>query len=314
MMKTSTKIPREHRMMSFAPLGAALLLCISTGCGGEMDGDEGFGFRTGSGTSGWYESSGDGGYGSSSWGSSTSTSTGYGSSSWGSSTSTSTGYGSSSWGSSTSTSTSTSGYDSSTSGSTSTSTSGGTSGGDTGDTGWVPDLGSCGSSGGESGGCDCEDPDGIRPPSNEANCNYNYQQTCQIINGITVCDNEYIPGEYMCGDFADDFCEACETAGVPSWKMVFGCGYYRNWHWCAGYDEPSFYHATNIVEVDFPGPNRKFCVIEPQSNTEVTCWVSAGGPTTPLPGFVITALHTYYDAWGWQDCLDEGWDEVFDIE
>ncbi|MCH9682401.1 MAG: hypothetical protein K0V04_13270 [Deltaproteobacteria bacterium] len=164
--------------------------------------------------------------------------------------------------------------------------------------------------------CECVagDPQGIVAPSNsdEVACDLTYTETCEIIDGIEVCENEWVEGEYMCGDFADDFCDACEDNGIPSWKMVFGCGYYRNIHWCLGYKKV-FYHAANIVEVDYPGPLRKFCFIEPQNNDEVVCWIDDEDPSDDLPPHVVDGLHDYYDGWGWQDCIDDGWDEVFDI-
>lgn len=171
------------------------------------------------------------------------------------------------------------------------------------------DTGGSDTSGGAS--CECADPCDVRPPEDEVPCNFNYTQTCTIIDGITVCDNEYIPGEYQCLDFTNDFCQECTDAGVPTWTLTFGC-IYRNYHWCLGYD-PVFSHAAAIVEVAYPGPLRKFCVIEPQTNHEVVCWIDDEDPGDTLPGHVMTGLHNYYDAWGYQDCIDDGWTPYVDV-
>ncbi|MCH9679904.1 MAG: hypothetical protein K0V04_00605 [Deltaproteobacteria bacterium] len=159
--------------------------------------------------------------------------------------------------------------------------------------------------------CACDDPCGVQPPANEVPCNFSYEQTCTIIDGIEVCDNEYVPGEYQCLDFTNDFCEACTTAGVPTWTLTLGC-VYRNYHACLGY-EPVFSHATAIVEVDYPGPFRRFCVVEPQNNQEVYCWVDGQAPGDTLPAHVMDGLHAYYDAWGYQDCIDDGWTPYVDV-
>lgn len=140
----------------------------------------------------------------------------------------------------------------------------------------------------------------------EKNCR-DKSETCRIIDGIRVCDNKFILGSYQCYHFAIDFEKEAEKKGIRTWRLHFGCGYYRGLHYYAGYKMP-FYHAINIVDAERVGENTKYCAIEPQSNVEKVCWV--GDSKKPsVPSFAQETLKEKYS----YDCVKDGWKEIYDV-
>jgi hypothetical protein len=93
-----------------------------------------------------------------------------------------------------------------------------------------------------------------------------------------VSPNETIgnPG-YVCGNYANGFNWSCREAGFRCWAFLFGCTGTKP-------DGTNYFrHAVNIIETDWPSPGlHRFCVVEPQHGSGVTCWVQeAAEPELP---------------------------------
>jgi hypothetical protein len=54
--------------------------------------------------------------------------------------------------------------------------------------------------------------------------------------------------------------------------------------------------VANIVEVDYPWSDvvRKFCLVEPQTNDVVTCWIDDEMEDDMLPGVTWVDIGNYY--------------------
>ena len=81
----------------------------------------------------------------------------------------------------------------------------------------------------------------------------------------------------------DDFAHACEEWGRNQGYNI--CTYVYFWENPNGTQSG---HAINIVEFEYPGPNVRYCLIEPQSNTSYGCWVQEPGEPEP-PSWVRDA-------------------------
>lgn len=154
--------------------------------------------------------------------------------------------------------------------------------------------------------------DGLTPRSLHIlnkNCTpVSQEQTCKVVDGIRVCDTKYVPGKYVCKDFSNDFAEEARKKGVPTWRLSYGCpGSSSNYAGWRGYD--SFYHQVNVVEVEYPAPLKKYCVVEPQNNQNKGCWVQGEGDPV-VPGFIQDELRKDPR---FQKCISDGWNQEFNV-
>ena len=91
---------------------------------------------------------------------------------------------------------------------------------------------------------------------------------------------EYVPGVYVCSNFADDFQKNCTAAGQQSWVASVTP---RGTPQC----DQAPAHAFNVVTApscDLAPDLQRYCAVEPQ-NGQSWCWTQsvagAGGPSIP---------------------------------
>ena len=118
-----------------------------------------------------------------------------------------------------------------------------------------------------------------------------YQETCEVIGGITVCNMQYCD-EFDCDDFAYAFDEECEELGIPCWQAEL---------WSEDEAGNTTGHVIDIVQTEPPHESvfDYYCAVEPQNNNIYCCWYQDPDDSDPsIPSW----------------CVDEiGYDEVGEI-
>ena len=104
-----------------------------------------------------------------------------------------------------------------------------------------------------------------------------------LLADITVFENELIPGQYESANFAEDFQAACAGFDVHCMQLFFGTPNGTS-------------HAANVIEIDYPNSTiiRKFCMVEPQTNEVVSCWLDDEISDKLLPGVTWLDINTAY--------------------
>ena len=94
-------------------------------------------------------------------------------------------------------------------------------------------------------------------------------------------NNQYIDGEYVCRDFADDFSDACEKAGITVFELGMRPERYFTDFFRSKASLPGG-HAVNIIEVEADEEGQsKFIVVEPQQMRALSTWKAKTGSLKP---------------------------------
>jgi len=102
-----------------------------------------------------------------------------------------------------------------------------------------------------------------------------------------------VPG-YDCDDAAYCADDVLEDMGFRSWQVKL-CG-------VATTNPPSPCHALNIVEVESPSVNTRYCLYEPQRDAIVGCWHQSNSESGPqIPPWFYEVIEDWYqqESWHW---------------
>lgn len=124
----------------------------------------------------------------------------------------------------------------------------------------------------------------------------------------SVCDNRYVPNQYVCKDFARDACNEWRQGGTNAWKLVLKrhvpnseavmacvarvCGstdaYLSDPKKCQDKLAPILYgHAVNIVEITDASARRlkqyHFAIVEPQLSNPLSALICVWQQKSPSP-------------------------------
>ena len=129
-----------------------------------------------------------------------------------------------------------------------------------------------------------------------------YEEMTEILEQITVHEHELIPGEYEAPEFAKDFQDACTNLGIYCMRLFFGSEGLRE-------------HVANVIEVDYEYSTivRRFCLIEPQDNTVVACWLDDEISDEKLPLMTWVEIHQVYP-WFSENLAQSGGEYFFYVD
>ena len=101
------------------------------------------------------------------------------------------------------------------------------------------------------------------------------------------CPNKtYVAGQYVCGNFANDFNKNCAAAGIQS------CTFYIMFNAVNVPPECQIGHAMNVVPDPNPDLNpgdSHYCAVEPQTGQQ-WCWPQAGSGPPVVPPWILAAV------------------------
>jgi hypothetical protein len=122
------------------------------------------------------------------------------------------------------------------------------------------------------------------------------------------CPNKaYVHGQYVCGDFADDFNKNCAAAGIKSCRVSLGFGSDVS-PACQALGS----HAMNIVNDPNPDLNPQdahYCAVEPQTGQQ-WCWPQAGGGRPVIPAWIREAMFAHLGP-AYQECYKQFSDKTW---
>lgn len=111
----------------------------------------------------------------------------------------------------------------------------------------------------------------------------------------------YVKGQYMCGDFSNDFNKNCDAAGMKSWSLVITYDPTLCPTVTAG-------HQINILqECDPTTVNTKYCAVEPQNGAQY-CWFQESGESPVPPYWIRDQLFAHYRMYDdcYKSCVAKG--------